>query len=653
MDWLGKRKKHNTPALTDTETESVMVNPFSNAAATPEHSTETPTLEIEPDLDPELAAANIKLKRKVPHIGQLFDTSHTLLAFQAGSFGLRGALIKNYKHYARIKHVAESSNVDFTRAIHEVLTQLKDHQRLPKRAILLTPSVVSDLVQLPVSPLRPRSNDQMQDLIRWELEGAVTQQNKHWMIGSMLVERGLLTPQERDEVVTELELRQVQGGPASLTRFGDLAVQLGLIAREQLEECFTLQGKLVALDDELIYGWQASESERIEGPSDETLLSQEDDSDSSYPWLVCGMSQTVHRRWIGAFKLNGIHLEGFYPALGSLFSTLWHQNDQQQIVLEIHQEQLALVKGNSRSVSDIITAERQSAAVTLDECLDLIGILPTNVKRLYLAADQDEDLTSLSEGLKTILEMDVQVISSADAATPVSNAICKSNLLGLQGIVNHYLKHTPHARLAWISAKESKEPTWKKLARPKNLAIAAGIILLCSATGFLGWMHWNTGIQQQRLTELNQQFNNEMTVKKQLEAAYNANKALSEQIKETNHQANLTQTLLEEVKRNTSYRIHSLPPLLKAINLSITPDVALLSIQKIEDNLVITAEAIDSSKAQEYVYNLNRFIRPINYQVSNSSDEIDPRGIQKLTISLSYQPGLTQQLFSSSPAGAK
>ena len=44
----------------------------------------------------------------------------SILVFQSGSFGLRAALFKADKDYATVKAIAESREVDFTRAIAEI-----------------------------------------------------------------------------------------------------------------------------------------------------------------------------------------------------------------------------------------------------------------------------------------------------------------------------------------------------------------------------------------------------------------------------------------------------------------------------------------------------------------------------------------------------
>lgn len=631
------------------ETDDGLVNPFqafaANSAPPHDSSLEQPNADQH---DPELIAALNPLKKRfsLPHISR---NHASLLAFQAGSFGLRGALIQPSKAGVTLLAVAQSRTVDFTRAIGEVLDTLRHTQkRLPKRAILLTPSVVSAIVELPVSPLRPRSNEQMQELIRWELEGAITQQNKHWMIGSMLIERGYLTIEQRDEVLDELQLRQTQGGPQSLLRFGDLAVQLGLINRSQLEECFALQGKLVAVDDDLVYGWQPAEVPR-QGLSDDILLSQEDDSDSSYAWLVSGMSQTVRRRWVGAFNLNHIHLESFYPTLGSAFSTLPIADDASAAwLLEIHQEQLALLSGHKQVITTFQAAERQPSNLpSLDECLDLVGLLPANATRLYLNAARPDEVTPLLQPMADALQVDIQPLSAPQISSPLPEGLAPQALSGISGAASHFLEFLPQSRVSAIAAREKTTSMLEQLLKPQVLLGTAATLVITAMFGFLGWMHWNAQLQTQRLNDLDAQYTRDLEVKQKLEALYNESLLIKSGIAHAEDEIKLTQTLLNQIEQDRSHRAAQTAPLLKAIVLGMASDVALKHIEKSADKLTLQADIASPASGQEYVNNLSRLVRPINFQVANSASSITEQGLHQLSIELTFQPGLADKLLSS------
>lgn len=574
-------------------------------------------------VDPELVAA----EQKESHIKSLISgirlptpgASYNLLAFQAGSFGLRGVLIRNARHGALLGPAAESNNVDFTRAIAKVVEQLKlHHKRLPKQAILVTPSVISSIVELPVSPLRPRSDDEMRELIRWELEGTLTQQNKHWLIGSMLVERGYLTASQRDELVEELQIRQSQGGQDGLLRFGDLAVQLNYITHEQLEECFVLQGKLIAVDDDLAYGWQAEEPQFTQGLSDEALLSKDDDGDSAHKWLVSGMSKAVRRRWVGAFNLNGIKLQAFYPAVGSSFAMLTQRcNDPQQALLEIHQEQLAFITGGPSAVNEIRVEERQYGEVRQDEIQRLLGVLPADLHKLYVnfqGKEKDEILFALSNSTA----LDVETLNFEGLDIPKPEHLFNEALLGLAGAAEHFLNHVAKARLSWIPARDAEVSFLKTLLSPKVLKISAAVAIALLMAGFLGWMHWNMWQHQERLVQLNERFETDSKLKQQFAGIVSEQGQLKQKILAATDEVALNAELLILLGKDLPRDKSLINILLKSLILVTPEGVSIQSITQSEGLLMIAALAHRDTQGQEFVSALNKVMVPLEYQVFSS-----------------------------------
>ncbi len=627
--------------------EEVLVNPFAHCE--PDKDDLTPPVEgglgIDPlpvDDDPELLAADKKESKLAALLNVLpkpgGGNGYPLLAFQAGSFGLRGVLVRNTLHGAVLGEMAESRKVDFTRAIAEVTGQLKQHQkRLPKNAILITPSVISSMVELPVSPLRPRADDEMEELIKWELEGTLSQQNKHWLIGSMLVERGYLTLSQRDELVEELKIRQSQGGQGSLLRFGDLAVQLQYINREQLEECFVLQGKLISVDDELAYGWQAEEPQLEQGLSDEILLSKEEDDDSAHKWLVCGMSKAVRRRWVGAFNLNGIKLQAFYPAIGSSFALLsGHSLDAEQAVLEVHQEQLAFISGHATSVQEIRVVERPQGSIRAEDLQQLLGILPRDLNRIYINAPQaeaDELLFVLST--VTAVECEHLTLNRSENHTEDRDG----NLyLGILGAADHFLEHVAPASLSWIAAKEREDSPFKKLFAPKVLKATAAVVVAAAMLGFLGWMHWNMWYQSNRLAELNERFEKGMALKKQFSAIVNEQVDLKSKIAFSRAEVASNSRLLTVLSEDRVREKQMARLLLKALSV-VTPATVSIQSVKQKDNVVfISAIAHSNTDGQFFVNTLNRVIKPLAYEVIRSDvvrQEKDGMFVVELQLGLS------------------
>ncbi|MCV6611682.1 MAG: hypothetical protein OIF55_12985 [Amphritea sp.] len=580
--------------------------------------------------DPELQAAEKHSKKRL-NVSLSLGKSYSLLVFQTGSFGLRCALARKGKTGVQFGAVVESSRVDFTQAIADVLSQLKPYQRiLPRKAILLTPSVISAVVDLPVSPLRPRSDEEMQELIRWELEGAVSQQNKQWLIGAMLVERGYLTQSQRDELVTELKLRQSQasesGVGGGLIRFGELAIELGYIEREQLDECFALQAKLVSLDDELVYGWQAEEQAADQRLSDEALLSKEEDSNSSHPWLVCGMSKTIRRRWLGAFALNSVRVEAFYPALGSSFAVLANTAEaklDEQLLLEVHQEQLVAITGSSRAVRRIEVAERQPGELRLEELTAVLGELPENHNTIYLnlqGQSHEALMFALESGFRD--RNFVQLHYPQGVGGLVTNLQLDA-LTGMVGAAEHYMGVVAPPALSWIPTRDAELSLIKKLSQPKVLRIAAAVVLGVAMIGADGWMFWNWNKQTQRLSQLDEQYENDVKLKQQFDQIRAEQKMLAERIRELSDDNVASEVVIIGLSHALVQEKYSAGLILKAASVSATEGISLRSLERSENKINLVVAAIADAEAQQFSVTLSQILKPAGIEVLESEQKRD------------------------------
>lgn len=590
--------------------------------------------------DPELQAAARKQRRwYLPALPSFNQSAHgAWLVFEAGSFGLRGALVrkqaarKGVAAQAEVAALALSYKVDFTQAIAEVLAGLRRFQkRLPRRAVLVTPSVVSALVSLPVSPLRPRSDSEMQELIRWELEGIMSQQNRRWLIGSMLVERGYLSAAQRDELLQELQIRQQMAGPETVVRFGEVAVELGYLTLAQLDECFALQGKLAAIDDELVFGWQAVTQGADKKLSDEVLLSAEDDKESAHPWRVSGMSQQLRRRWVGAFALNHIRLDKFYPALGTSLallpeSTFPQTPDGLTAVLEIHQEQMVLLLGDSNGPQNIWAEERLPGELREDELSALLARLPDSIYTVYF--------NSFGQTIEEVL-FTVNASAQWELVPMGAGADGMATLPGLASVIlpedlhadclaptlaaaRHWLGLTRGRGVSPIPARDKEPSAWRVLLQPRVLASVGLVATLATMSGAMVWMYWNKAYQENRLTELEASYERDTALKGQYSRIETEQRLLKGQIEHLQSEIKANHRLLDVLSIEQPRQAVALPVLMKAISLQTPPGVALLLLRRTGRETVIEAAAISETDSLEFVTGLSRQVESLAFQVQSS-----------------------------------
>ncbi len=104
-----------------------------------------------------------------------FGKKSDLLVCETDGFSLRAAVLKRNGQNVEVHQTAQSQLSDMAEAVKEVVSAIKADGWQGGKAILLSPAVLSTLVELPVDPKKPRSLQQMQELIRWEVEPLLMQ----------------------------------------------------------------------------------------------------------------------------------------------------------------------------------------------------------------------------------------------------------------------------------------------------------------------------------------------------------------------------------------------------------------------------------------------------------------------------------------------
>lgn len=263
---------------------------------------------------------------------------NTLLVLHHDGFAVEGAVVHAGLLGQEVQASARSRAIDWTTAVSEIIDELKKAgvKKMPKKAILVSASAIAALIDLPVSPERPRTPDQMRELVRWELEPLFTQQHDHWSIGALLMGRGYLSQEQRAHVMSEVLSRNAASNNRMTQRFGEVVQSLDYATRAHIDECLELQERLVQLDDEAYCGWAAQAL-----PEDSEI----DEEAPRYPWLASGIGDNVRRLWVKACQRNKLVLHAIYPSLGVGFESLGKGGGREELLVDIQQEQFAVVRG--------------------------------------------------------------------------------------------------------------------------------------------------------------------------------------------------------------------------------------------------------------------------------------------------------------------
>ena len=324
-----------------------------------------------------------------------------LLVCETDGFALRGAVLSRAGNQVEVLHRARVDQVNMTEALTDIVAALKaDGWKGGGSAVLLSPAVLSTLVELPVNPKKPRPIQQMMELVRWEVEPVLMQHLTRWSVGHLLVGHGYMT-EEQAQAVMDLQQGRPNkaGGLAlsdkfSLRRFGDLAEELGYIKRSQLNACLTVQEWLKSDDERIECGWAA------QGPVD--------DVPGTFNWLVSCVNQSLLQRWIEQFARQGLRLRAIYP-LNGCSAALLPKTAQSVVLLESHPGSAF----GTRMVSNRIVGQHHNlnpGKSPLEVCLENYHALQVAPNETLWLANWLDDSSGLAQDLQQMLQVEINEV---------------------------------------------------------------------------------------------------------------------------------------------------------------------------------------------------------------------------------------------------
>ncbi|PHR83480.1 MAG: hypothetical protein COA59_11700 [Colwellia sp.] len=396
-----------------------------------------------------------------------FGKAKSILVCETDGFLLRAAVLTRAGNELAVLQTAESQQADMADAVADVIKSLKDDGWEGGDAVLLSPTVLSTLLELQIDPKKPRPLAQMNELIRWEAEPLLVQHATQCSVGNLLIARGYMTKEQADAV---MDLQQGRANPAgglelmekfSLRRFGDLAEELGYIKRSQLNACLAGQEWLKS-DDELIdCGWSAQ--------------GEVSDIPGTYLWQVSAVTKSLLQRWTTVFQMQGVKLQAMYPLAGSSASLLT-DTAEEQVLIESHGSMSFTMRTKDNHIVEqhlYLDASKK----TFERCLEGFHTLTVaNDANIYLANWSANDHTTIHD-LASALDRDVITIEN--------NAITEKSSPGMMGAGLHYLGM---GKSNWLSHVRLGGPLPTLLHRPNirgGILFSVILLLILFAEAFL------------------------------------------------------------------------------------------------------------------------------------------------------------------------
>ncbi len=400
-----------------------------------------------------------------------------LLAWDVG--GLHAALADGCTPDARLLGQAFSGEGRLRAALAAVLEQLAAQGLArPRQVFLAARHVLPIVADLPVAPDKPRPRAQMRELVQADLEPALAEFGSLWSMGALMQARGLLDATERQRISQE-EASRRQNRQSQL-RFGEIALEIGLIEREGLDECLDLQAELQNLEASVAAGWLGRTEER------QAL------------WLVCGVGERVYREWREALAEAGLRLAAVLP-LAWLASDNeaspadGHDSSLPRISLELQREEVVAVYRRHERVVAARSEGRVERKLGSDWLTRLIADWASEPRvALEIRALHGEDdalIAALAEDLALTTGHPCRARDSADSRAALWRNLLReggSRTPGLPRLVDKALRGSP-----WNNADLRR--------------LAALGVVLASIGGVEGYQHFRLHRLEARMAERQQQ----------------------------------------------------------------------------------------------------------------------------------------------------
>ncbi len=544
-----------------------------------------------------------------------------VLVLHADGYQLNVALVQSGVAGATIRARAGSRALDPPAALAQALEGLRAGgvRRLPKKAVLISASAITALLDLPVDPEHPRPRDQMHELVRWELESLFSEQSLRWTIGAHLMGRGYLTPEQRTAIADRqaLQALDTQSSPdvsdrPTKVRFGEVAVEAGLVSREQVDECLALRDELLPDDDQLVCGWLAQTR-----PVEDELA--DDDDGGGFPWLALAVPESQRRIWAKACKRQGIILETAYASLGAGFARLQVAPAEEALYLEVHPEQFAVMRGRPGGVRSLRIGSTQNGRLAPEDAVGLCREeLTPDIQRLHLLAPHHE-VDTLTEAITDLLGIEVVRVGGSGPG-PASEPDGQPHdrvADEILAVARHVLGTLPRGALPSVSAQPPRPALWQ---RRELLPYAAAAAVVLGVLGNDVRMRVQSWQNQAELKRLDQVFEEQMEMKRIADQIRAESRRLKLEVDEQERVVARLAAQVSGLERLTRRR-EQMPKVLEQIAAACNDEmfVQAVNLPPAAGALVqMRAWALTNTGAQLFVTTLNNTLEELGGTVRNS-----------------------------------
>ncbi|MCX4189163.1 hypothetical protein [Methylophaga sp. OBS3] len=353
---------------------------------------------------------------------------------------------------------AESDLIDPSDAFADVVHNLRQNGWEGRQVVVLTPSAMSTVVELPVSPKKPKPIPQMHELVRWEVEPLLMQHQSQWTLGQLMEARGLLTSEQVSEIQNaQKKAAQAIGGVRpdrnSLKRFGDLAFDMGYVTQEQVQSLFVLQEWLRGEEDVVQCGWSAQ--------------GEVDDAPGVWNWLVTATYASSIQRWESLLASHHLSLIGLMPLTGNSVG-LMRNNDKASLLIDVTAPITSVTKINKQHKVESVRYFINRSASMLEACLEVYHAENTHQHPAINLAASASQSSELATTFSAAIGHDVNLVPDQNIEQISPGALAAAH---------HVFKLKHGGRVSLIRPNGPLPPTWHR-QEVQFASVLAGFLLI-------------------------------------------------------------------------------------------------------------------------------------------------------------------------------
>lgn len=530
---------------------------------------------------------------------------NTVLVCEVGHLGLQATVVQRHGDQLTISHVAHSDALDFTTAVAEVVTQVRQQGWVGKHALLLTPAVLQSLIDLPIPPKNKLASQQITDQVRWELEPLLAQHHSTYSsIGRILVAHGYITEEQVDDVLSQqnhyaggVDMRSAK--EFSNKRFGEIVVELGYLEQGQLNKCLVKQAWLLASGDAVQCGWSA------QGKSQNVEMGA-----TQYQWLASAVNQSLLRQWQAAFSAQNVKLEALYPlsanAVGMI--ALEDKSKKHQLMIEIHDHLLTGQHLIGQQLCQLHTLPNKPGQ-TLDSCNEIYQLLANSeIDTIWLADSSSRNEMEASQLLKNLSQVLMQPVKSVDKPSETISA-------GTLGVARHFMNMQGSSAIAGVPVEEPLPPLLQRTEIRAMLASMGLLLGLGAAELFLQVRHSLIDYENEKISVDLKKIE---TAISRVQVKADTVKKLKEEIKNNQEDKKEISAALDLLSKDLPKRNQTVHGFLNELGKAVSDDVV---IDRIAEDPVfgfaVSAWALNEKSAQEFINLFQLAVHPLGFRLKD------------------------------------